>query len=77
MTAPTRNARVTDRNEQDLLYRLERFTRAEEDTVYDMEPITDAIAEIQALRTALATMTADRDRWRAQAEHSWPGKGSP
>jgi hypothetical protein len=66
---PDRNARVTDRNEA-----VARTCTCHPD---DNPPVPCAqrYALSACLTADLATMTADHDRWRAQAEHTYPGKG--
>ena len=62
MTAPDRNARVTDRNEPPDIGPLVNLVEAWKEAARKAWEIKEQY------RTALAAMTADRDRWRALAE---------
>lgn len=70
-----RNARVTDRNEVQPIGARERIRDLQELIVVFHHELERLEADGADLRRAFATMTADRDRWRAQAEQTTPGKG--
>ena len=72
MTAPDRNARVTERNDRDRMKRRIGLRLLAESYEGDFR---FAVEEIDRLDAALAAMTAERDRWRALAENTHPGKG--